>query len=353
MKRRRFLHRFSAQGAGIALPTFACSGPEVLLAACDTGDRLPGLEAPGLEGDSSTRVAVVGVGGAGGVILAAQQQLPGNPRTLAVNTDIAALQNVGAERSILIRSPSGGKASSPQEANRLARGMKNQIADALVDSHLAIVIAGMGGAAGTGIAPVVAEVLYELGIPSIGVPVLPFAFEGERRMQVALAGKQALEQWVTCSLVVPNQIFCSLADGDMSLSSVTEQVDTLFGQFYRALHQAIALPGLIGIDFEDICYVLGSGRRGRFSCGESALGLQFAAQSALIKQPLLNEALLLQATGLYLAIEGLPSALTMPEINMLMGWIRERVKCENIMFSANVNADPAATYRVSILAVEV
>ena len=228
--------------------------------------------------------------------------------------------------------------------------MKNQIADALADSHLAIVIAGMGGAAGTGIAPVVAEVLHDHGIPSIGLPILPFAFEGERRGQVARAGEQALERWTTCCLAFPNETLFRQADSNALLSSVMGQAATLFGQFYRVLHQAIAVPGLIGVDFEDICHVLGSGRRGRFACGESLLGLQSAAQSAL-KQPLLDEASLRQSAGLYVAIEAPPSALKMREVAAVMRWLRERVSSEAVMFSANVNAEAAASYRVSMLAV--
>lgn len=350
MKRRCFLHCLSALGTGVALPTFARSRPDAPIATSEARGESRHFEIRERTDDFSTRVVVVAVGGAAGAILAAQGNLPGQPRTLAINTDIQGLRQAGAAHSILIRSPSGRKARSPQDASRLARGVKNQIADALADSHLAIVIAGMGGAAGTGIAPVVAEVLHDHGIPAIGLPILPFAFEGERRRQVARAGEQALERWTTCCLAIPNDTFFRRADSNALLSSVTGQACTLFGQFFRVLHQAIAVPGLIGIDFEDICHVLGSGRRGRFACGESLLGLQSAAQSAL-EQPLLDEASLRQSAGLYVAIEAPPAALKMREVAAVMRWLRERVSSEAVMFSANVNAEAAASYRVSMLAV--
>lgn len=350
MKRRRFLRYLSVLGAGVALPAFARSSYDAGWGASATESESSDIHLAELADDFATRIVIVAVGGAAGAILAAQGDLPGRPRTLVINTDVRGLRQVGAEHSMLIRTPSGRKARSPQEACRLARGRRNEIADALADSHLAIVIAGMGGAAGTGIAPVVAEVLHDHHIPTIGIPVLPFSFEGRRRQQIALSGEQALERWVTSSLTIPNDTLFRLAGDNALFSSVTGQAATIFGQFYRALYQAIAVPGLIGVDFEDLCHVLGSGRRGRFACGESLLGLQSAAQSAL-EQPLLDEASLRQSAGLYVAIEAPPSALKMREVAALMRWIRERVSSEVVMFSANVNAEAAASYRVSMLAV--
>lgn len=350
MKRRRFLHCLSALSTDVTLHAFARSCPDALAAASDAEIESLRFDIPEQAEYSPTRIVVVAVGGAAGAILAAQGDLPGKPRTLAINTDTLGLQHVGADRSILIRSPSGRKAHSSKEAGRLAQGMKNEIADALADAHLAIVIAGMGGAAGTGIAPVVAEVLRDHRILTIGMPILPFAFEGERRRQIAQAGVQALERWTTSSLAIPNDSFFRLADGNALLSSVTGQAATIFGQFYRALHQGIALPGLIGVDFEDVCHVLGSDRRVGFGCGESALSLQSAAQLAL-KRPLLDEASLQSAAGMYVAIEAPLSALKMHEVAAVMCWVRERVRSETLVFSANANAAAAAAYRVSILAV--
>lgn len=68
-----------------------------------------------------------------------------------------------------------------------AEESKHAICEALADSDLVFVAAGMGGGTGSGAAPVVARLSKEAGYLTVGVVTYPFSFEGRRRaVQVCL-----------------------------------------------------------------------------------------------------------------------------------------------------------------------
>jgi cell division protein FtsZ len=69
---------------------------------------------------------------------------------------------------------------------------RNNIAKAFEDTDMVFITAGMGGGAGTGRGPVVADIAKEAGILTVGVVTKPFSFEGKRRMLQAEAGIQEL-----------------------------------------------------------------------------------------------------------------------------------------------------------------
>ena len=61
-----------------------------------------------------------------------------------------------------------------------AQSNHTHIIQVLNGADLVFIIAGMGGAVGTGAAPVVAEVARKLGIHTVAVVTTPFAFDGKR-----------------------------------------------------------------------------------------------------------------------------------------------------------------------------
>ena len=64
------------------------------------------------------------------------------------------------------------------------------------------IAAGMGGGTGTGAAPVIARAAKELGILTVGVVTMPFAFEGKRRSKQAEQGLAALQESVDSYIVI-------------------------------------------------------------------------------------------------------------------------------------------------------
>lgn len=95
--------------------------------------------------------------------------------------------------------------------------MIDEIRDQLAGAHMVFITAGMGGGTGTGAAPVVARAARDMGILTVGVVTKPFQFEGARRMKVAEAGIQELQQAVDTLIVIPNQDLFRVANEKTTL----------------------------------------------------------------------------------------------------------------------------------------
>ena len=81
------------------------------------------------------------------------------------------------------------------------------------------IAAGMGGGAGTGAAPVIAQIARDLGILTVAVVTKPFDFEGPERMSNAQEGINNLEQWVDSLIVIPNSKLKEVYGGSESIFS--------------------------------------------------------------------------------------------------------------------------------------
>src|SRR5664280_565231 len=142
------------------------------------------------------RVIGVGGGGSNAVNRMIRAEMMG-VEFIACNTDAQALLQSDAPHKIRIGDKitrglgAGGDASIGQ---RSAEEDAEKIADALRDSDMVFITAGLGGGTGSGAAPIVAEIAKELGALTIGVVTKPFSFEGSRRKLVA---ERALEgEWL-------------------------------------------------------------------------------------------------------------------------------------------------------------
>ncbi|MCX7324713.1 MAG: cell division protein FtsZ, partial [Hyphomicrobiales bacterium] len=155
------------------------------------------------------RITVFGVGGGGGnaVNNMIQAGLQGVDFVVA-NTDAQALAMSAAPRIIqmgLQVTEGLGAGSQPEVGRAAAEEVMDEIRDHLAGAHMVFITAGMGGGTGTGAAPVVARAARELGILTVGVVTKPFQFEGTRRLRMADAGIQELQQSVDTLIVIPNQ----------------------------------------------------------------------------------------------------------------------------------------------------
>ena len=129
------------------------------------------------------RVIGVGGGGSNAVNRMIRAEMMG-VEFIACNTDSQALLQSDAPHKIRIGDKvtrglgAGGDSSIGQ---RSAEEDSEKIAQALADSDMVFITAGLGGGTGSGAAPVVAQIAKEGGALTIGVVTKPFAFEGNKR----------------------------------------------------------------------------------------------------------------------------------------------------------------------------
>ncbi|KAF3782743.1 Cell division FtsZ-like protein 1 [Nymphaea thermarum] len=137
----------------------------------------------------SAKIKVVGVGGGGNnaVNRMIKSGLQG-VEFFAINTDVQALKHSAAENPLQIGqmlTRGLGTGGNPALGEQAAEESKEAISDALKDSDLVFIAAGMGGGTGSGAAPVVAQISKDAGYLTVGVVTYPFSFEGRKRsMQI-------------------------------------------------------------------------------------------------------------------------------------------------------------------------
>ena len=154
------------------------------------------------------KISVVGVGGAGGKMVSAlyDREIKG-VETVAVNTDPAGLSKTECDVKILL--PYAEVEDRLAAARTSAEDQEGSLRASL-SSDIVFIVAGLGGAAGTGAAPVVARAARANGAVTIGIAILPFEIEG--RTEIARAGLEDLRREADSVIVVDNNSLDRFAD---------------------------------------------------------------------------------------------------------------------------------------------
>jgi cell division protein FtsZ len=178
---------------------------------------------------------------------------------IAVNTDAQALLQSDAPHKIRIgdKITRGlGAGGDPGIGQRAAEEDAEKIFEALKDSDMVFITAGMGGGTGSGAAPVIAEVARDLGALTIGVVTKPFTFEGARRRLNAEKATEALRDKVDTLITIPNDRLKDVVQKDTSMLEAFRVVDDVLRQGVQGISDLITVPGLINLDFADVRTVM-------------------------------------------------------------------------------------------------
>jgi len=285
---------------------------------------------------------------------------------LALNTDAQHLATTLTENRIQIGSTltSGlGCGANPNAGKMAAEESRTQIEELVGDAHMVFITAGMGGGTGTGAAPVVAELCYNLGILTVGVVTKPFRFEGTQRMRLANEGIGQLKEVVDTLIVIPNQNLFALANNDTSFVDSFAMADNVLLAGVKSITDLMTTPGLINLDFADVQSVmhgmgnaiLGTGQASNDDIdtknkggGERAV---VAAEQALANPLLSNTMDISTAKGMLVNITG-GKDMTLFEVDKAAQLITERVQDENanIIFGSAYDETLNGCLRVSVVA---
>ncbi|KAJ1451642.1 Tubulin/FtsZ, GTPase domain-containing protein [Pelagophyceae sp. CCMP2097] len=233
-------------------------------------------------------IKVIGVGGGGGN--AVNRMLEEISVDLvdfwALNTDAQALQsskapnrmNIG--REVTRGLGAGGK---PEIGRKAAEESRLEIGEACAGADMVFVTAGMGGGTGSGAAPVVAAIAKEMGALTVGVVTRPFAFEGRRRDQQALAAIEELRGAVDTLIVVSNDRLLEVIPKDTPVSMAFKIADDILRQGVTGIADLIVKPGLINVDFADVRSAMTNSGTALMGVGEAKGkgGVLLAAQKAI------------------------------------------------------------------------
>jgi len=301
------------------------------------------------------RIAVIGVGGAGGNAIANMMRADVQGVDFVVaNTDAQALNNSAADRRIQLglKITQGlGAGSRPEIGRAAAEETLDEIIQALDGSHMCFIAAGMGGGTGTGAAPVIAKAARDKGILTVGVVTKPFAFEGARRGRSADAGIAELQQHVDTLIVIPNQNLFRLANSETTFKEAFEMADEVLQQGVRGITDLMVMPGLINLDFADVRSVMSEMGKAMMGTGE-ADGDNRAIEAAekAISNPLLDGVSMKGAKGVIISITG-GEDMRLMEVDEAASHIKELVDPDaNIIWGSAFNNDLGGKIRVSVVA---
>jgi hypothetical protein len=91
----------------------------------------------------------------------------------------------------------------------------------------------------------VARAARELGILTVGVVTKPFQFEGTRRLRMADAGIQELQQSVDTLIVIPNQNLFRIANENTGFADAFGMADQVLYSGVACITDLMVKPGLI------------------------------------------------------------------------------------------------------------
>mmetsp|Transcript_22878 Transcript_22878/g.26077 ORF Transcript_22878/g.26077 Transcript_22878/m.26077 type:complete len:454 (-) Transcript_22878:58-1419(-) len=206
------------------------------------------------------KIVVAGVGGAGGNALnnMIAKGLKGVD-FLALNTDAQHLSTTLTDQRLQLGvelTRGLGCGANPDAGQKAAEECRAEIEACLSDAHMLFITAGMGGGTGTGAAPVVADIGYNMGILTVAVVTLPFTFEGTHRRRLALEGVQRLQEVVDTIIVIPNQNLFSLATPETGFVEAFGMADDVLLGGVKSITDLMTSPGLINLDFADVQSVM-------------------------------------------------------------------------------------------------
>ena len=236
-----------------------------------------------------TVIKVVGVGGAGGnAIQHMINKGVSGVEFIAANTDAQALAHSSAHNVIQIGDTGLGAGMRPDVGRQLAEESRERIEDALRGAHMVFIAAGMGGGTGTGASPVVAEVAKELGALTVAVVSKPFTYEGQRSLNIANKGIEALEEHVDSLIVILNEKLEDIYP-DASMIEWFEHADDVLNNAVAGIAEIINVHGHINVDFNDVRTIMSE--QGKAMMGTAvAAGIdraRLAAEQA-VASPLLD-----------------------------------------------------------------
>ncbi|MDO4468373.1 MAG: cell division protein FtsZ [Bacillota bacterium] len=212
------------------------------------------------EAESSAKIIVVGVGGAGNnAVNRMVEEAIGGVEFIGVNTDKQALTLCKAPTVIQIgeKLTKGlGAGAKPEIGEKAAEESIEEIRQAIQGADMVFVTCGMGGGTGTGAAPVVAGVAKEMGILTVGVVTKPFRFEAKTRMSNALAGIEKLKESVDTLIIIPNDRLLEIVDRRTTMPEALKKADEVLQQAVQGITDLINLPALINLDFADVQTVM-------------------------------------------------------------------------------------------------
>ena len=304
------------------------------------------------EAESSAKIIVIGVGGAGNnAVNRMVEEAIGGVEFVGVNTDKQALTLCKAPTVLQIgeKITKGlGAGAQPEVGQKAAEESIEEVKKIIEGADMVFVTCGMGGGTGTGAAPVIAGAAKEMGILTVGVVTKPFRFEAKTRMNNALAGIENLKKAVDTLIVIPNDKLLEIVDRRTTMPEALRKADEVLQQAVQGITDLINLPALINLDFADVQTVMTDKGIAHIGIGE-ARGDDKAMEA--VQQAVSSQLLETTSKGATHVIINISGDISLMDANDAASYVQELTgEDANIIFGAMYDDSVADYARITVIA---
>jgi cell division protein FtsZ len=262
---------------------------------------------------------------------------------VAINTEAPSLAASSAPVKIHLETKlmrGLGTGGDPERGRAIAEEQFAALKSACEGVDVILIVAGLGGGAGSGISPVLARAAKETGALVLAFVTLPFLCEGNRRQQQAQQSLEQLKSIADGVICLPNQKAFKLIDENTSVLDTFRITSGLLAEGVRGVWQLLTRPGLIQIHFDDLCALVRDRHfESAFAFVEaSGAGRSREVVEKLLAHPLLDEGrALAESDAVLVSLVG-GKDLTMAEVNRVMEQISRQCERAQIIMGAAIDA---------------
>ncbi len=295
--------------------------------------------------NNRVEVVAVGVGSAGTKIvslLSRRSMLV--DRYAYISCEVGDFSTVEPSDAILVESPVVQKLT-PAIVRGLALKSIPEIRKAIDGSKVVFVVSGLGGATGSGLAPLVASIAKECGATAVGVAVMPFDFEKKMKFYagVSLRRLRASSDGV---VVIDNDTLMMSSPEDSTLPNLYDiankaAVKALGSLLSSAIPRPFGLNKILGTVAQDGYSLLGVSSSGSKDKAEDALAGAVVSLGKLAETK--------DASRAMVSLNG-DSSLSAQEVGLAVDRLGSLMDNEGVDVEYGVDDAGSAQLQVSILA---
>ncbi len=297
--------------------------------------------------NNQAEITAVGIGSAGGKIvsLLSRKSLLVD-RFAYVSCDKGDFSYVDSGETIFVESPVDQKLT-PAMVRGLAVRSFSKIRGAVAGSRVVFVVAGLGGATGSGLSPLVAAIARDSGATTVGVAVMPFEFERKMKFYagVSLKRLRAASRGV---IVIDNDTLMRSSPDDSTLTSLydsanKEAVKALSSLLSKSSETSVpvGLNKLLGTVLQDGYSLLGVSSNGSVDKAEEALAGAVVSIGKLAEAKEANRAVVM--------LNG-DASLSGQEVGLVVKRLGSLINNQEVDVEYGVNYSGASQLQVSLLA---
>lgn len=295
----------------------------------------------------TSEITAVGIGSAGTKIvsLLSRKSLLID-RYLYISCDEGDFSTVESSESILVDSPIDQKLT-PAMVRGLALRYGETIRRALGDSRVVFVVAGLGGATGSGLAPVVASIAQSNGSTAVGIAVMPYDFEKKMKFYAGVSLRR-LRSNSKGVVVIDNDNLMRSSPEDSTLATLYDTANKAAVKALGSLlskstgdSKPVGLNKFLGTVLQDGYSLLG------VSSSEAADKAEEAVAGAVVSLGKIGETR--EASHVVVSLNA-DAALSAQEVGMAVGRLGSIMDNSNLDVEYGVDYGGSAQLQVSLVA---